>query len=70
MLALKDLLRKYPERRAPVLPTLARLLRGENEPAGKAAVLWIIGEWGEEVPLAPYLLEVRCFFSMTYDLMR
>ena len=57
VLALKDLLRKYPERRGPVLPTLARLLRGENEPAGKAAVLWIVGEWGEEVPLAPYLLE-------------
>ena len=66
ILAMRNLLRKYPERRGPVLPTLARLLRGENEPAGKAAVLWIVGEWGEEVPLAPYLVE-QCAVARLVD---
>jgi len=57
VLVMKDLLRKYPERRMDVLPHLSRCLRKIDEPEGKAAVIWMVGEYGEELIEAPYMLE-------------
>ncbi|CAM9160788.1 unnamed protein product [Scytosiphon promiscuus] len=51
------LLRKYPQWRAEVLPSLQRCLKHIDEPAGKAAVIWMVGEYGEEITEAPYMLE-------------
>mmetsp|Transcript_6051 Transcript_6051/g.15407 ORF Transcript_6051/g.15407 Transcript_6051/m.15407 type:complete len:770 (+) Transcript_6051:275-2584(+) len=59
LLVAKDVLRKYPERRGDVLPSLGRYL-GEldaEEPQGRAAALFLVGQWGEEIPSAPYVLE-------------
>ena len=59
LLVAKDVLRKYPLRRQDVLPSLGRYL-GEldaEEPQGRAAALFLVGQWGEEIPAAPYILE-------------
>ncbi|CAN0553821.1 unnamed protein product, partial [Ectocarpus sp. 12 AP-2014] len=32
-------------------------LKHIDEPAGKAAVIWMVGEYGEEITEAPYMLE-------------
>lgn len=58
VLVMKDLLRKYPERRADVLPVLTpRCLRRVEEAGARAALIWMCGEYGAQLPAAPYLLE-------------
>lgn len=57
LLVLKDLLRKFPSRRHSLLPRLPRLVREVEEPLARAALLWSLGEFGTELPEAPYLLE-------------
>lgn len=54
---IKDLLRKYPEHHEVVVPALQRILRTVKSPEGKVAVVWMIGEYGDEIPDAPYILE-------------
>mmetsp|Transcript_47830 Transcript_47830/g.65137 ORF Transcript_47830/g.65137 Transcript_47830/m.65137 type:complete len:818 (-) Transcript_47830:405-2858(-) len=56
ILVLKDLLRKYPERRGGVVSVLQRCLRSVEEPEAKAAVVWMVGEY-DDVLEAPYMLE-------------
>ncbi|CAN0318299.1 unnamed protein product, partial [Ectocarpus fasciculatus] len=43
------LVRKYPQWRTEVLPSLQRCLKHIDEPAGKAAVIWMVGEYGDEI---------------------
>ncbi len=60
ILVMKDLLRRYPERKTEVLPFLQRCLRRvDDEPEAKAALIWMAGEYGgdEDFSEAPYLLE-------------
>jgi len=59
LLVAKDVLRRYPERRGDVLPSLSRYLRELDEaaPLGRAAAVWIVGAWGDEILDAPYMLE-------------
>ena len=59
LLVAKDVLRRYPERRQDVLPSLSRYLRelDESAPQGRAAAIWIVGAWGDEILDAPYMLE-------------
>mmetsp|Transcript_7655 Transcript_7655/g.11522 ORF Transcript_7655/g.11522 Transcript_7655/m.11522 type:complete len:834 (-) Transcript_7655:328-2829(-) len=59
LLVAKDVLRRYPERRFDILPSLARYLRelDDSAPLGRAAAVWIVGNWGQEITEAPYLLE-------------
>ncbi|KAJ8608890.1 hypothetical protein CTAYLR_005297, partial [Chrysophaeum taylorii] len=59
LLVAKDVLRRYPERRGDVLPSLARYLREleASAPRGRAAAVWIVGRWGDEILNAPYMLE-------------
>mmetsp|Transcript_14975 Transcript_14975/g.19431 ORF Transcript_14975/g.19431 Transcript_14975/m.19431 type:complete len:829 (+) Transcript_14975:21-2507(+) len=54
---LVDMIRKNPHRRAGLLPLLPRLLRDVTEPQAVASLIWILGEYGSEIPEAPYLLE-------------
>lgn len=56
-IVMQDLLRKHPERRNDVLPALCRCLRGMAEPGGRAAIVWILGEFGADAREAPYALE-------------
>ena len=54
---LKDILRKYPERYEEIIPALEKCLKLVSEPEGKAAVIWMIGEYGDLIRMAPYILE-------------
>jgi len=58
-IAIKDLLRKYPERYEEVIPALHKCLKAvdDTENEGKVAVIWMIGEYGESINQAPYILE-------------
>ncbi|KAE8876273.1 Beta-adaptin-like protein A [Phytophthora fragariae] len=57
LVVMKDLLRKYPEKRHDVLPVLARIIASVEQPAAKAAVVWMVGEFGQDLRRAPYVLE-------------
>jgi vesicle coat complex subunit len=56
-IALKDILRKYPQARFDVLPHIENCLKQIESAEGKAAVIWIIGEFGADIKQAPYLIE-------------
>jgi len=57
IVAIKDTLRKHPGRARDVLPALPRCLRRAEDIKGKAAAVWMLGEFGETIEAAPYLLE-------------
>ena len=57
VIVMQDILRKYPERAPGVIPSLHRCLKRMEDPSGKAAVVWMIGEYGQLIDDAPYLLE-------------
>ncbi|CAI5703804.1 hypothetical protein KXD40_002611 [Peronospora effusa] len=57
LVVMKDLLRKYPEKRHDVLPVLARIVAAVEQPTAKAAVVWMLGEFGQDLRRAPYVLE-------------
>lgn len=57
VVVMQDLLRKYPQRAPAVIPALHRCLKQIEEPEGKASVIWMIGEYGQLIDEAPYLLE-------------
>jgi len=57
VIVIKNLLRKYPDRAPDVIPALPRCLRRVEDPAGKAAVVFMLGEFGAQMRQAPYLLE-------------
>ena len=53
----KDILRKYPERYVDVVPALNKVLKTIDETEGKVAVIWMVGEYGDTINDAPYILE-------------
>uniref|UniRef100_A0AAV1U761 AP complex subunit beta n=1 Tax=Peronospora matthiolae TaxID=2874970 RepID=A0AAV1U761_9STRA len=57
LVVMKDLLRKYPEKRHDILPVLARIIAAVAQPSAKAAVIWMLGEFGQDLRRAPYVLE-------------
>ncbi|RLN80183.1 hypothetical protein BBJ28_00020018 [Nothophytophthora sp. Chile5] len=57
LVVMKDLLRKYPEKRHDVLAVLPRIVSAVEQPAAKAAVVWMLGEFGQDLRRAPYVLE-------------
>ncbi|KAG1702612.1 hypothetical protein DVH05_009561 [Phytophthora capsici] len=57
LVVMKDLLRKYPDKRHDVLPVLGRIIAAVAQPAAKAAVVWMLGEFGQDLRRAPYVLE-------------
>lgn len=57
LVVMKDLLRKYPDKRHDVLPVLGRIIAAVEQPAAKAAVVWMLGEFGQDLRRAPYVLE-------------
>ena len=57
---MKDLLRRYPNRRQDIMPSLNRCLKLCDEARAKASVIWMIGEYGGDLETArdaPYMLE-------------
>eukprot|EP00939_MAST-03C_sp_MAST-3C-sp1_P001594 g1594.t1 len=57
VVVLKDLLRKYPRLAKKVIPSIHQSLTQIDEAKGKAAVIWMIGEYGDQLEEAPYVLE-------------
>jgi AP-4 complex subunit beta-1 len=54
---LANLIRVYPDAKAYVLPSLSRCFRRVEDADARAALIWILGEHGEHVIEAPYMLE-------------
>jgi len=54
---MQDLLRRYPEKAAEVVPAMHRTLKRIDDPSGKASVIWMVGEYGHLIDDAPYMLE-------------
>jgi AP-4 complex subunit beta-1 len=57
MTSTADILRKYPEMHAEVTPVVSANLRSIEDPDARVAMIWVLGEFGEHVDEAPYLLE-------------
>jgi len=58
IMVMQELLRVYPERAPNVVPSLHRCLKKmDGEESGRAAVVWMLGEYGQLIDDAPYLLE-------------
>lgn len=54
---LSNVVRIFPAVRIHVLPLLAKCLRRVDDPEARAVLLWMLGEYGQEIQEAPYLLE-------------
>mmetsp|Transcript_12750 Transcript_12750/g.28324 ORF Transcript_12750/g.28324 Transcript_12750/m.28324 type:complete len:682 (+) Transcript_12750:125-2170(+) len=54
---LVNVIRIAPAATPMVLPFLSRMLKRVDDPAARAALLWTLGEYGEHLVEAPYLLE-------------
>lgn len=57
VISLKNLLRRFPERHFEILPGVHKSLKHVEEPEGKISVIWMIGEYGDVIDDAPYMLE-------------
>eukprot|EP00922_Rhytidocystis_sp_ex-Travisia-forbesii_P021830 GHVS01031970.1.p1 GENE.GHVS01031970.1~~GHVS01031970.1.p1 ORF type:complete len:712 (-),score=108.02 GHVS01031970.1:52-2187(-) len=54
---MKDILRKFPEHFDDISPSVSRCAKTATDSEAVAAVVWILGEFGECVPDSPYLIE-------------
>jgi vesicle coat complex subunit len=54
---MKDILRKYNEHCHEILGSIETIIGRVEDPEGKAAVIWMMGEFGELITEAPYILE-------------
>uniref|UniRef100_A0A6U3AKM9 Beta-adaptin appendage C-terminal subdomain domain-containing protein n=2 Tax=Lotharella globosa TaxID=91324 RepID=A0A6U3AKM9_9EUKA len=54
---LKDILRRFPDRYEDVIPSLQTCLKSVEAPEGRVAVIWLMGEYGDTIDDAPYILE-------------
>jgi AP-4 complex subunit beta-1 len=54
---LTSIIRVFPAVRSIVLPALSKCLRKVEDPDAKACMIWLLGEFGEEIIEAPYYLE-------------
>lgn len=58
LIVVKDLLRRFPERADDCILAVSNVpAGGVTEPAGRAAYVFILGEYGQILPEAPYALE-------------
>ena len=54
---LGNVVRVFPALRAHLLPNLPRYLRTIEDPDARAVIVWMLGEFGDEMVEAPYVLE-------------
>ncbi|KAL1917291.1 uncharacterized protein VTP21DRAFT_4947 [Calcarisporiella thermophila] len=57
IIVIKDIFRKYPQRYEGIIVTLCENLEMLDEPEAKAALIWIVGEYGERIENGNELLE-------------
>ena len=54
---LANIVRIFPAMKAVVVPSLARCLRRVDHQEAKSSVIWMIGEYAEDIMEAPYMIE-------------
>ncbi|KAJ3309825.1 hypothetical protein HDV04_005604 [Boothiomyces sp. JEL0838] len=57
IVVMKDIFRKYPSKYEGVIPTLCQSLESLDESDSKAALIWIIGEYAQQIDNAGELIE-------------
>ena len=57
ILALKDLIRKYPAKANEIISELEVWVHKLDDPEPKAAIIWMLGEYGANTPNCPYIIE-------------
>lgn len=58
LVLVKDLLRKYPQWSHDCIAVVGNISsKNVQEPKGKAALIWMLGEYSNDMPDAPYILE-------------
>eukprot|EP01138_Halocafeteria_seosinensis_P006281 gb/GECG01006422.1/.p1 GENE.gb/GECG01006422.1/~~gb/GECG01006422.1/.p1 ORF type:complete len:791 (+),score=105.71 gb/GECG01006422.1/:1-2373(+) len=57
VVVIRNLLRKFPSKASDVIPSVHRTLNQMEDIHGRAAIIWMIGEYGQQIDEAPYLLE-------------
>ncbi|ETV70018.1 hypothetical protein H257_14379 [Aphanomyces astaci] len=57
LVVMKDLLRKFPHKVDDVLDVLPRIIPKVDHAPAKCAVIWMLGEFGQDLRRAPYVLE-------------
>lgn len=57
LVAMKDLIRKYRQISLEILNEIENSLELASDDEGKASIIWMIGEFGEEISEAPYIIE-------------
>ena len=57
VIVVKDIFRKYPQRYESVIGTLCENLESLDEPEAKASMIWILGEYCEQIENADELLQ-------------
>lgn len=64
VIVVKDIFRRYPGRYEQIIGTLCENLENLDEPEAKASMIWIVGEYAEQIDNADDLLEG---FLETFD---
>lgn len=57
LVIIRDLLLKYEKAAIAVLSQVGQCLEIVQDPKGLAAIIWIVGEYGQSIPDSPYMLE-------------
>jgi AP-4 complex subunit beta-1 len=57
LIVLGNVVRIFPSMRIHILPFISRYLKGVEDSEARAVLIWLLGEYGEEVIESPYLLE-------------
>mmetsp|Transcript_25067 Transcript_25067/g.99696 ORF Transcript_25067/g.99696 Transcript_25067/m.99696 type:complete len:979 (-) Transcript_25067:185-3121(-) len=57
VIVVKDVFRKYPQKYESIIATLCENLESLDEPEAKASMIWIIGEYAEQIENADELLD-------------
>jgi vesicle coat complex subunit len=57
MVALRDVMRRHRDVAPTVIPELQKCMKTISSSEGKTALVWILGEYGEEIQESPYILE-------------
>lgn len=57
MVALRDVLRRHRDVASTVIPELQKSMKTVSSAEGKSALVWILGEYGDEIQESPYILE-------------
>jgi vesicle coat complex subunit len=61
VIVIKDIFRRYPGQYEGIIPTLCENLDALDESESKAAMVWIIGQFGNRIDNADELLDDLCY---------